>query len=183
MSKSPRILIGATGSVAITALPAYINEMRSHLGGTYTVLMTHTAAQFLPPTTVAISAERVVSGESPGDWPTDKPSRLVADHDVLVVLPATANVLAAAASGAAPNRLATIILAATFPVVYFASMGAAMWNKPAVRRNVAQIRSDGGHVPEPVWHDSYDPGSQTVTHHPTMPSPSEVAKIVAELLS
>ncbi|GAA1348361.1 flavoprotein [Saccharothrix algeriensis] len=179
----PRVLVGATGSVAVTALPAYLTEMRSRLGGTYTVLMTHTATTFLPPTTVAIHAERVVSGESPEDWPTDKPSRLAAGHDVVVVLPATANMLAAVATGAAPNRLTTVILSTTCPVVYFPSMGAAMWRKPAVQRNVAQIRADGGHVPEPEWHDSYDVGSRSMSHHPTMPPPPEVAKIVGDLLA
>lgn len=45
-----------------------------------------------------------MAGESPSDWPTDKPSRLAADHDLMLVLPATANILSAAATGAAPNR-------------------------------------------------------------------------------
>jgi phosphopantothenoylcysteine synthetase/decarboxylase len=179
----PRILVGATGSVAVTALPEYLSELRSALGATITVLMTSTAEKFIPATTVAIHAERVVSGENPADWPTDKPSRLAADHDILAVLPATANMLSVAATGAAPNRLATVMLAATFPVVYFPSMGAAMWEKPAVQRNIAQIRADGGYVPEPVWHDGYDVGSGAVSHHPGLPSPAEVAKIVGELLA
>ncbi|MEU4805610.1 flavoprotein [Actinosynnema sp. NPDC023587] len=179
----PRVLVGVTGSVAVTNLPAHLTALRDRLGGTITLLMTHTATAFLSPATAAIHAERVISGERPEDWPTDKPSRLVADHDVLVVLPATANVLAAAATGAAPNRLTTVILAATFPVVYFPSMGGSMWRKPAVRRNVEQIRADGGHVPEPVWHDSFDVGMRTTSHHPTMPPPEHVAKIVAELLA
>ena len=181
-SKGPRVLVGATGSVAVTTLPSYLAEMRAQLGGSYSVLMTHTAAQFIPPTTVRIYAERVISGESPADWPTDKPSRLAADHDIVVVLPATANMLSAAATGAAPNRLATIILATMAPVVYFPSMGTAMWTKPTVQRNVAQIRADGGHVPEPVWHDSYDVGSGRASHHPTMPPPTQLAKIIGEIL-
>ncbi|MEU9983168.1 flavoprotein [Streptomyces sp. NPDC050856] len=179
----PRILVGAAGSVSVTMLPTYLNEMRSQLGGTYTVLMTHTAAQFLPPHTVGIYAERVVSGESPSDWPTDKPSLLVADHDILVVLPATANTLSAAATGAAPNRLSTIVLASNFPVVFFPVMGSHMWNKPAVKRNIAQIREDGHHVADPVWHDSFDVVSRGFTHHPSLPSPTQVAEIVGELLS
>jgi phosphopantothenoylcysteine synthetase/decarboxylase len=179
----PRVLIGATGSIAVTNLPAYLTELRSQLGGTYTVLMTHTAATFLAPSTAAIFAERVVSGDAPEDWPTDKPSRLAAEHDIVVVLPATAHTLAAAASGAAPNRLTTVLLSVRYPVVFFPSMGAAMWDKPAVRRNVAQIREDGNHVPEPAWHDSYDVSTGARSNHPTMPPPPVVAKIVGELLS
>ncbi|MET9297633.1 flavoprotein [Streptomyces sp. NPDC003077] len=182
-SPEPRILVGATGSVAVTSLPAYLNAMRGELGGTYTVLMTHTATDFLPAHVVQLSAERVISGESPHDWPTDKPSRLVADHDILVVLPATAHMLSVAATGAAPNRLGTVILAANFPVVYFPSMGATMWHSPAVQRNIAQIREDGQHVAEPDWHDNYDVNTGAVSHHPTMPAPQQVAKIVGDLLT
>ncbi|WP_406630711.1 flavoprotein [Amycolatopsis sp. WGS_07] len=182
-ARPPRLLIGATGSIAVTALPAYLSEFRSHFGGPVTVLMTHTAEQFLPAATVRLHADRVVHGESPDDWPADKPSRLAADHDVVIVLPATANFLAAAATGAAPNRLATVVLSVPYPVVYFPSMGAAMWEKPSVRRNVATIRADGGHLPEPVWHDTYDVGLGRISRHPTMPPPAEAVKIVADILS
>lgn len=176
-----RVLVGATGSVAVTRLPEYLAAMREHLGGTYTVLMTHTATLFVPPHAVALSAERVISGESPTDWTTDKPSRLVADHDLLVVLPATAHILAQAATGAAPNRLATIVLASTFPVVFFPHMGAAMWDKPSTKRNVAALREDGHHVVEPVMHDSYDVGMRRSLRHPALPEPAPAAALVGEL--
>lgn len=181
-SSEPRVLVGATGSIAVSLLPTYLTALREKLGGTYTVLMTHTATTFIPPHTVAISAERVVSGESPSDWPTDKPSRLAADHDILVVLPATANILSAAATGGATNRLTTVILAVRYPVVYFPHMGADMWAKPAVKRNVAQIREDGNHVVEPVWHESYDVVTRAASSHPALPPPPQVAKAVEEVL-
>lgn len=182
LPRNPRFLVGATGSIAVSTLPTYLAALREALGGTYTVLMTHTATTFIPPHTVRLAAERVISGESPSDWPTDKPSRLAADHDIVLVLPATANILSAAASGAAPNRLATVILAVDRPVVFFPHMGTAMWDKPAVRRNVAQIRADGNHVVEPVWHDSYDVVTRTTAGHPALPAPPQVIKAVEEIL-
>ncbi len=178
-----RILVAAAGSIATPHLPAYLGGLRERLGGTYTVLLTPTAASFLPPETAALFAERVVSGESPENWSTDKPSRLVADHDLLVVLPATANTLAMAAAGAAPNRLGTVILSADFPVVFFPVMGALMWEKAAVRRNIAQLREDGHLVPEPVWHEGFDPGTGRRSSHPSLPSPEQAAKVVGELLA
>lgn len=181
-SNEMRILVGATGSVAVTMLPTYLAALREQIGGIYTVLMTRTAAQFLPPHTVGLSAERVISGESPSDWPTDKPSRLVADHDILVVLPATANILWQAATGAASDRLSTIILASTFPVVFLPHMGSAMWGKDATRRNIAQLREDGYHVADPVMHDSYDVSVGRLINHPTLPPPPQVVQIVKELL-
>ncbi|MFI1928992.1 MULTISPECIES: flavoprotein [unclassified Streptomyces] len=179
-----RILVGGTGSIAVSRLPSYVGTMRREIAGsTFTVLLTHTAASFISPESVALFAERVVSGESPADWPTDKPSRLAADHDVLVVLPATAHTLAAAAGGAAPNRLMTVALSVDCPVVYFPVMGARMWEKPAVQRNIARIREDGGLVNEPEWHDGFDPTTGTASHHPDLPSPESVAAVVRELLA
>ncbi|MEV6247327.1 flavoprotein [Streptomyces sp. NPDC051742] len=179
-----RILVGATGSIAVTRLPSYIETMRRQIAGsTFTVLLTHTAASFISPESLALFAERVVSGESPADWPTDKPSRLAADHDVLAVLPATAHTLAAAAGGAAPNRLMTVALSVDCPVVYFPVMGARMWHKPAVRRNIARIREDGALVNEPEWHDGFDPTTGTASHHPGLPSAESVATVIDDLLA
>ncbi|MGA5198101.1 flavoprotein [Streptomyces exfoliatus] len=179
-----RILVGATGSIAVTRLPSYIEAMRRQIAdSTFTVLLTHTATSFISPESLALFAERVVSGESPADWPTDKPSRLAADHDVLAVLPATAHTLAAAAGGAAPNRLMTVALSVDCPVVYFPVMGARMWHKPAVRRNIARIREDGALVNEPEWHDGFDPTTGTASHHPGLPSPESVAGVIEDLLA
>jgi phosphopantothenoylcysteine synthetase/decarboxylase len=182
-ARERRVLIGASGSAAVMMLPMYVGALRGALGGTYTVVMTHTAATFLPPHTVELVAERVVSGDSPAGWAEDNHARLVAGHDILVVLPATAHTLAQAATGGAPNRLSAVILAADFPVVFFPVMNDAMWNKPAVKRNIAQLREDGYHVNEPVWGDRYDVGSGAVLHDPTLPPPPVVAQVVGGLLS
>ncbi|MFG3346469.1 flavoprotein [Streptomyces sp. NPDC048018] len=179
-----RILVGATGSIAVTRLPSYVEAMRRQIAGsTFTVLLTHTAASFVSPESLALFAERVVYGDSPADWPTDKPSRLAGDHDLLAVLPATAHTLAAAAGGAAPNRLMTVALSVDCPVVYFPVMGAKMWHKPAVQRNIARIREDGGLVNEPEWHDGFDPTTGTSSHHPGLPSPEAVAAVIDGLLA
>ncbi len=71
-----RLLIGASGSAAVAMLPAYINALRATFTGTVTVLMTHTAATFLPPHTVALFADRVVTGAEPGDWPRENHAAL-----------------------------------------------------------------------------------------------------------
>ncbi|MFG2720884.1 flavoprotein [Streptomyces sp. NPDC048416] len=179
-----RILVGATGSIAVTLLPSYIEAMRRRIeGSTFTVLLTHTAASFISPDSLALFAERVVHGESPAHWPTDKPGRLARDHDIVAVLPSTAHTLAAAAGGAAPNRLMTVALSVDYPVVHFPVMGAAMWHKPAVQRNIAQIREDGGIVNEPEWHDGFDPTTGTTSHHPALPSPETVATVIDDLLA
>ena len=165
----PRLLVGVSGSVDIMLLPRYLMAIKANIDCTLTVLMTPNATSFLPASTVALYADRVISGERPEDWPTDKPSRIVADHDLLAVLPATAATLATAAQGGATNRLTTVILAATFPVLFFPVMGAVMWEKLAVQRNVSQLREDGYQVLDPVWHENYDAALQEKVGHPSLP--------------
>lgn len=177
-----RILVGVTGSVDITLLPKYLQAIKEGIDCTLTVLMTRTAETFLPATTVALFADRVISGEDPKDWPTDKPSRIVADHDILAVFPATANTLATVATGAAPNRLTTIILATNYPILFFPVMGEVMWAKAAVCRNVAQLRSDDYQVVEPVWHENFDVSLKRMVRHPSLPEPADLVSILRDSL-
>ncbi|MEV0158157.1 flavoprotein [Micromonospora sp. NPDC050686] len=82
---------------------------------------------------------------------TDVPHlALAAWADLVLVLPATANTLAKAVLGIADNLVSTCLLAAAAPVVLVPSMNRAMWERPAVQRNVAQLREDGYVVVPPV---------------------------------
>ncbi|OTA18270.1 pantothenate metabolism flavoprotein [Xenorhabdus vietnamensis] len=178
----PRILIGATGSVDISLLPKYLSAIKAAIDCTLTVLMTNNATTFLPASTIALYADRVISGEMPQDWPTDKPSRIVADHDLMAVLPATAHTIATVACGGAPNRLTTVILASTFPVLFFPVMGSVMWGKNATRRNISQLRDDGYHVIEPVWHENFDASLQRIVGHPSLPDTGTVISLLKQHL-
>ncbi|MEQ1964149.1 flavoprotein [Xenorhabdus khoisanae] len=179
----PRILIGATGSVDITLLPKYLSAIKATIDCTLTVLMTNSATTFLPASTVALYADRVISGESPHDWSTDKPSRIVADHDVMAILPATANTMAAVAQGAAPNRLTTVVLASTFPVLFFPVMGSVMWEKKATLRNIAQLQEDDYFVIDPVWHENFDASLQRMVGHPSLPDIETVISLLKQHLA
>ncbi|MEN6449514.1 MAG: flavoprotein, partial [Thermoguttaceae bacterium] len=63
--------------------------------------------------------------------------------ELLCVAPATANILAKAACGLADDLLSTILLSFDGPVLMAPAMNCEMWQKPAVQRNVAQVRADG----------------------------------------
>lgn len=178
-----RLLVGASGSASIIGLPAYLGALHRELDVTLTVVMTHTARQFLPEQTVALHAERVVTGDSLLDWPTDNQAALALTHDAVIVLPTTANMLAAAATGAAPNLLGAIILAAPGPVTFFPMMGPTMWTKPAVARNIQQLRRDGHHVIEPVEAERYDFMTRTTVKGPSLPPPPAVVAAVREVLA
>jgi phosphopantothenoylcysteine synthetase/decarboxylase len=177
-----RLLIGATGSATVVALPSYLSALRIRFSGTVTVFMTHTAATFLPASTAALFADRVVTGDDPAGWPKDNHASLAAGHDLLAVLPATANILAETATGAASNLLSATILATAIPVVFFPVMSAEMWQKPAVQRNVAQIRHDGHHVIDPPWGPRYDISLGEFVGGPLPPAPPRFLEVIEQLM-
>ena len=174
-----RLLIGATGSAAVAALPVYISALRGGFTGSVSVLMTHTAKKFLPAHTVALFADRVITGEPASTWPENNHAALAAEHDMLAIFPATANMLAAVAAGAAPNMLCATVLAAEFPVVFFPVMTAEMWKKPAVQRNVDRLRGDGYHVNEPPWGSRYDVQAGQLVEGPMPPPPPAFAEAIS----
>jgi phosphopantothenoylcysteine decarboxylase len=170
----PRILLGVTGSVDALMLPYYIRSIRTSLDCSISVIVTPEATKFVNIDAVGLIVERVIHGERPDDWPTDRPGMIAAAHDLMIVLPATANTLSAAASGSTQNRLTMMFLVGKFPIVFFPVMGPAMWDKPAVRRNVAMIRDDGHEVIEPAWREQYEPHYGRMYGHYTLPEPEEV---------
>jgi phosphopantothenoylcysteine decarboxylase len=175
-----RLLIGASGAAAVALLPMYISALRAQFTGSVSVLMTHTAREFLPPHTTALFADRVITGEPPSTWPDDNHATLAAQHDLLAVFPATANMLSAVASGAAPNMLCGTILAAEFPVVFFPVMTGEMWRKPAVQRGVNQLRGDGYHVIDPPWGLRYDVQLGKSVEGPMPPPPPQFVEVIRE---
>src|SRR5262249_40493843 len=70
--------------------------------------------------------------------------------DLVVVAPATADVLAKAAAGLADDLLTTTLLTARCPVAFAPAMHTEMWEHPATRANVATLRSRGAHIIEPA---------------------------------
>ena len=178
----PRILIGVTGSVDAMLLPVYIRAIRAGLDCSISVIFTPDATDFVNVDSVSLIVERVISGESPKDWATDRPGRIAADHDLMIVLPATANTLAAAAQGTSQNRMTMMFLVGTFPIVFFPVMGPTMWDKPVVRRNVARIREDGHEVIEPAWREQYEPHYKRMYGHYTLPEPEDVLGVIKSRL-
>lgn len=175
-----RLLIGASGSAVVAFLPMYISALRNRFTGSVSVLMTHTATEFLPAHTVALFADRVITDESASTWPTDNHATLTGQNDMLAVFPATANLLSAAATGAAPNMLSATILASDFPVVIFPVMTGEMWSKPAVQRNVRQLRADGYHVIDPPWGPRYDVQIGKTIESPMPPPPPQFVELIGE---
>ncbi len=76
--------------------------------------------------------------------------RLARQADLVIVAPATANLLARAANGLADDLATTILLVTAAPILFAPAMNPRMWEHPATRRNVAQLFADGAHFIGPA---------------------------------
>jgi len=144
-----RILLGISGGIAA----AKATDLASRLakaGHEVQVVMTPAATRFVAPLTFEALTRRsvLVEGLDPGmgilhidlaRWP-----------DLVVVAPASADLLARQAAGMADDLLATVLLATTAPVVVVPAMNPAMWQHPATQANVAILRSRGVTVVPPA---------------------------------
>src|SRR5262249_1264294 len=119
------------------------------------VVMTHAAREFIGPATFEALTGRPVYLEQfhAAEFPLGAHIGLAQRGELLCVAPATANFLAKAAPGLADDLLSTLLLAFTGPVLVAPAMNTQMWEKPAVKRNVQQLRDDGLAIvdPEDGW--------------------------------
>ena len=181
-SPHPRILIGSCGSLDLTMLPFYLRAIKDNIECSLSLMLTPNALKFVNTDTLALLVDRLIHGDHPQNWSTDKPGRIAAEHDLMAVLPTTANTLSGVANGSSQNRLTTVILAAEFPVLFFPVMGGPMWDKASVQRNVSQIRDDGYEVFQPVWREHNDPHMQKIHGHHSLPDPASVVEIIKHRL-
>ncbi|MFW5418954.1 hypothetical protein J0910_20260 [Nocardiopsis sp. CNT-189] len=146
-----RLLIGVCGSVSAVAVPHILAwlPLSGFTGVVPRVVMTPRAAEIIGPGAVRpFTPHPVLTG-----WDD---TGLAVPHvelarwaEVVLVLSATANFLGKAAHGIADDLLTSVVLAAEAPVIAVPSTNGAMLAKPAVQRNIAQLRADGVDVVEP----------------------------------
>jgi len=105
--------------------------------------------------------------------------RIGQEADLVFVAPATADLLARAASGVASDLLSNVLLTARCPVVYAPAMHAEMWQHPATAANVATLRARGALVLEPAT--GRLTGSDTGPGR--MPEPAELYQVAVRVLA
>jgi phosphopantothenoylcysteine decarboxylase len=176
---SRRIVIGVTGGVACYKTAALVSRLVQD-GCDVNVVMTEAANRFVGAATFeALSGRPVYRGvfDEPGH-PLGCHIDLARECELLCVAPATANFLAKAAHGVADDLLSTLYLAFTGPVVLAPAMNSEMWAKPAVERNVEQLRHDGVVLvgPESGWLSCRTMGAGR------MAEPDTIAKVIRNSL-
>ncbi|HEX7353391.1 MAG TPA: bifunctional phosphopantothenoylcysteine decarboxylase/phosphopantothenate--cysteine ligase CoaBC [Mycobacteriales bacterium] len=172
------IVLGVAGGIAAYKSVELL-RLLTESGHDVTVVPTAAALQFVgAPTWAALSGKPVHTDVWTGAH--DVPHvRLGQTADLVVVAPATADLLARAAHGQADDLLTSTLLTAQCPVVYAPAMHTEMWQHPATRANVAALRSYGAVVLEPATGrlTGADSGPGR------LPEPAELAATAASVLA
>ncbi len=131
-----RILLIIGGGIAAYKTPDLIRRLRER-GAHVRPLMTAAAQQFVTPLTIgAVSADHVFTDLFSREDEQDVGHiRLARDADLIVVAPATADLMAKMANGLADDLASAVLLARKVPVLVAPAMNPAMWDNPATRRN------------------------------------------------
>lgn len=144
MPSGKRILLIIGGGIAAYKCLSLVRLLRDSGAGVSCVL-TKAAEQFVTPLSLAALSESQVHHElfNPLEEAKMGHIELSRSADLLVVAPATADILAKMAGGLADDLASTILLATDKPVLAAPAMNVRMWLNPATQRNVAMLRSDG----------------------------------------
>jgi phosphopantothenoylcysteine decarboxylase/phosphopantothenate--cysteine ligase len=144
MSSPARILLVIGGGIAAYKSLDLIRRLKER-GHSVRAILTAAASEFVTPLSVAtLTGERCF--QNLFDL-TDEHDvghiRLARDADLVIVAPATADLLAKLANGLANDLASTALIATTAPVLAAPAMNPTMWAHPATQRNVARLKADG----------------------------------------
>ena len=144
-------------------------------------VMTNAAQQFVTPLSAsALSNTRAYTDLfDPGSEFDAGHIRLARECDLIVVAPATADLMAKMAQGHADDLATAILLATDKPILLAPAMNPLMWNNPATRRNVAQLARDGVTMIGPNAGEMAEAGEAGVGR---MAEPMEIAAMAAQIL-
>ena len=144
MLSNKHILLVITGGIAAYKSLDLIRRLRE-LGATVRCVLSRAGSQFVTPLAVAsLSGEKVYDDLfSLTDESEMGHIRLSREADLVLVAPATADIIAKMATGIANDLASTVLLATDKPVMIAPSMNVEMWRKPATQRNLATLEADG----------------------------------------
>jgi phosphopantothenoylcysteine decarboxylase len=146
-----RIILGVTGSIAAYKA-ADLASLFTKSGHEVTCVLTKEALEFVTPLTLQTLSRRHVITDLFAEKNGWQPSHIhLADTaDLLLIAPATANILAAMTYGFANDALTAIALATRAPILIAPAMNGKMWQHPATQHNVETLRSRGVKFIEPT---------------------------------
>ncbi len=142
--KNKKVLLGVSGGIAAYKTPDLVRKLKA-AGAIVRVVLTDSAQEFVSPLSL-----QAVSGFPVSNSLLDPAAEAAMGHielakwaDILLIAPATANVIAKLANGIADDLLTTLALATTAELRIAPAMNQQMWQAPATMRNLAQLIADG----------------------------------------
>ncbi len=174
------VVVGVCGGIAAYKAAAIVSALVQR-GCGVTIAMTEAARHFITPLTFeALSGRRAhLNLWDVADDYDPQHLRLTERADLMLVAPATANILAKMALGIADDLLSTMLLAAPGPILLAPAMNSRMWDNPAVQRNIKLLREAKCHFVGP---DSGWMACRTVGVG-RMADPSEIVSRAVELMT
>ncbi len=145
----PRIVLGVAGGIAAYKVVEVLRGL-TESGHDVTVVPTAAALEFVGAPTWAALSGKPVNTSVWHDVEQVVHVRLGQSADLVLVAPATADLLARATHGIADDLLTNVLLTARCPIVMAPAMHTEMWQHPATQRNVAELRARGVIVLEPA---------------------------------
>ncbi len=151
MLAGKHILLGVTGSVAAYQAVDLVGLLRTQMASVR-VIMTRAATRFITPLTLeVISGHPVTVDMFAGTGAYVEHITLAQGADLLLIAPATANIIGKLANGIADDMLSTTALAVTAPILIAPAMNEQMWFNRIVQANVERLRKLGIHFVEPEY--------------------------------
>lgn len=173
-----KVVLGVAGGIAAYKVVQVARDL-AKMGADVRVIMTRSATRFVGPQTFAALTGNPVSSELFGTGADVPHVELARGADLMIVAPATANVIAKMAAGLADDLLSATFLTATCSVLVVPAMHTEMWDNSATDHNVALLRERGIELLGPVSGDL----SSGDTGRGRMIEPEEIVTEAVELLA
>jgi phosphopantothenoylcysteine decarboxylase/phosphopantothenate--cysteine ligase len=175
-----RVLLIISGGIAAYKSLELVRQLRKR-GIAVRAVLTQSAKQFVTPLTLGVLTEDHVYDDL-FDLKAEREIghiQLSRQADLVVVAPATANILAKMANGIADDLATTLLLATDTPVLAVPAMNVRMWHHKATQRNLERLHADGVHIMEP------DSGAMACGEfgRGRLPEPEAIAAEVQRLLA
>lgn len=141
MLKNKNILIGVTGGIAAYKVVDVVSRLKK-MNANVDVIMTKGATKFVGPLTFQSISQNYVSTdmfEEPKSWDIEHIA-LADKADIVLIAPATGNIIGKIANGIADDMLTTVIMATTAKVVFAPAMNSDMYANPIVQENIEKLK-------------------------------------------
>ncbi len=173
--KDKKIVVGITGGIAAYKVASVVSALHKQ-GADVQVIMTKAATEFITPLTMQVLSKKHVYTDTFDSHNAENVAHIniAQSADLVVVAPATANIIAKMAYGIADDILSTTLLAVKVPILVFPSMNEDMYNHPTVTHNLQILADRGVQIIEPA----YGYLAEGYSGKGRLPQPDEIVSVI-----